>query len=50
MGGLCAGQGGGIEVAVNSMVDLFQDDQSQGLLQIDAENAFNLITLEVIYK
>ena len=29
------------------MVDLFHDDSSHGLIQVDAENAFNLINRKV---
>ena len=37
---LCAGQPAGCEAAIHAMTDIFQEDASDGILMIDAENAF----------
>ena len=44
---LCAGIKSGCEIAVHAAVDLFADDETQGILQIDAANAFNSINRAV---
>lgn len=38
---LCAGQTAGIEAVIHFMVDLFDNDDTDGLLMVDADNAFN---------
>ena len=38
---LSAGQNGGAEAAVHAMRDLYEDTSTEGLLFVDAENAFN---------
>ena len=38
---LAAGQEGGCEAAVHAMEEMFVDDDSQGILLVDASNAFN---------
>ena len=40
---LCAGQLGGVEAAIHSMRSFFSDDDNDGILLIDADNAFNRI-------
>ena len=40
---LCAGLESGCEVAVNAVVDLFEEDTAHGFIHIDANNAFNSI-------
>ena len=40
---LCVGQDGGSEAAIHAMVDTHDDDNCQGLIQVDANNAFNCI-------
>ena len=44
---LCAGQKAGCEIAIHAVVDLFNDDDNHGILQIDAHNAFNSINRKV---
>ena len=38
---LSVGHAGGVEAAAHAMRDLYANDDTQGLLFIDAENAFN---------
>jgi hypothetical protein len=38
---LCAGQRSGCEVAVHAMTQMFDQDESDAILLVDAENAFN---------
>lgn len=40
---LCAGLDAGCEAAVHAMQDIFQDDNTEGVLLVDAKNAFNTI-------
>ena len=40
---LCAGQSGGVEAACHAMRQLFELDATDGLLLIDADNAFNRV-------
>ena len=40
---LCAGQDGGCEAAVHSMKSIFEDQDTEGALLVDATNAFNSI-------
>ena len=40
---VCAGQKGGCEAAVHSMRHMFQDSNTEGVLLVDATNAFNSI-------
>ena len=44
---MCAGQSAGIEAIIHYMVDIFGDDQVEGLLMIDADNAFNRLNRTV---
>ena len=45
---MCVGQQGGAEAAVYAMVDLFGDESSHGLIQVDATNAFNSLNRKVL--
>ena len=47
---LCAGQQAGCEAAVHSVVETFNDDDNdvEGILQVDAINAFNTINRQVL--
>ena len=38
---LCAGQPAGIDAAIHAMVWIFDDDNTQAILLVDASNAFN---------
>ena len=38
---VCAGQDGGCEAAIHAMKTVFEDDESDAILLIDAANAFN---------
>ena len=40
---LCEGQVAGSEAAIHEMYDVFNDDNMEGILLIDAENTFNSI-------
>ena len=44
---LCAGQPAGVESAIHAMCGFLDDDQSDGILLIDADNAFNRINRAV---
>ena len=45
---LCGGQVAGSEAAIHVMHDVFNDDNTEGILLIDAENAFNSINRKVM--
>ena len=45
---LCGGQVAGFEAAIHTMHDVFNDDNTEGILLIDAENAFNSINRKVM--
>ena len=45
---LCDGHRSACEIAVPAAVDLFNDDNNHGILQIDANNAFNSINRQVV--
>ena len=38
---LCGGHAGGCEVGVHAVMDMFNDDITEGVIQVDASNAFN---------
>ena len=45
---MCVGNQGGVEAAVHAMVDIFSEDSNHGLIQVDANNAFNSINRNVL--
>ena len=45
---LCGGQITGSEAAIHAMHDVFNDDNTGGILLMDAENAFNSINRKVM--
>lgn len=38
---VCAGHGAGAEVAIHTMSQVFDEEETDGILLIDATNAFN---------
>ena len=43
----CAGHGAGAEAAVHAMQEIFQEEGTDGILLIDASNAFNCLNRKV---
>ena len=43
----CAGHGAGAEVAVHAMRKIYEDDKTDAVLLIDAENAFTCMNRQV---
>ena len=52
VGGLqtCAGQKGGIEAAIHAMKEIYSEDKCEGLIMVDASNAFNSLDRKVAMK
>ena len=44
---MCGGQKAGIEAVIHAMTDIFHADESDAILLIDAENAFNCLNRAV---
>ena len=44
---MCVGQAGGCEAGVHAMCEIFDDDDTHGIIQVDANNAFNTINRQV---
>ena len=40
---LCVGQESGCEAGIHSMSEIFDDENTHGIIQVDANNAFNTI-------
>ena len=47
---LCAAQPAGCESAIHAITEIFKEDETDGLLLIDAENAFNSLNRSVSIK
>ena len=47
---LCAGQPAGVESAIHAMRGFLDDDESDGILLIDADNAFNRVNRSVALR
>lgn len=45
---LCAGQQAGCEAAVHAMADIFAEEATDGILLVDASNAFNALNRNVL--
>ena len=45
---LCAGQAGGCEATVHAMSDIFEEEETDALLLVDADNAFNPLNRRVL--
>ena len=45
---LCVSQEGGAEAGIHSMVDVFEDESTEGVIQVDDNNAFNSINRKVL--
>ena len=45
---LCGGHPGGCEVGVHAVLDMFNDADAEGVIQIDASNAFNSINRKLL--
>ena len=44
---MCVGQEGGCEAGVHAMADMFEEQDTHGIIQVDANNAFNVINRNV---
>ena len=45
---LCVGWEGGAEAGVHAIRQMFSEDETHGIIQVDAENAFNFINRKVL--
>ena len=45
---LCAGQEAGCEAAIHAMHGIFESNETEAILMVDAENAFNSINREAL--
>ena len=43
----CAGHGAGAKAAIHAMATLFESDDTEGVLLVDADNAFNRLNRKV---
>ena len=47
---LCAGQSAGVEAAIHAMRQTFEADATDGVLLVDADNAFNRVNRELALR
>ena len=45
---LCAGQEAGCEIAIHAVKDIYESNETDGFIQIDASNAFNSLNRNVL--
>ena len=45
---LCVGLPGGSEAAIHAMADIYKEKDTQGIIQLDANNAFNTINRKIL--
>ena len=45
---LCVGHEGGVEAGIHGMKEIYDDEETQGVIQVDANNAFNTINRGVL--
>ena len=45
---LCVGHEGGVEAGIHGMKQIYDDEETQGVIQVDANNAFNTINRGVL--
>ena len=45
---LCVGHEGGVEAGIHGMKEIYDDDETEGVIQVDANNAFNTINRGVL--
>ena len=38
---MCIGNEGGVEICVHGLNEIFDDEKTEGIIQVDADNAFN---------
>ena len=46
----CVGQDGGVEANIHGLKAIFQEEETHGVIQVDARNAFNTINRKVLLK
>ena len=47
---MCVGQQGGCEAGVHAMADMYNEEETHGVIQVDANNAFNIINRQVFLQ
>ena len=47
---LCAGQKSGCEAGIHAMSDIYDDEETHGVIQVDANNAFNTINRKMFLQ
>ena len=44
---LCVGAESGVEANIHSMREIFEEEETEGVIQVDANNAFNTINRSI---